>query len=385
MNKYSSIRKRFTDNPLIDEIVYECQQILKGIIIKDEDRADNEETLKSIKDSDRYASIIEGTYNYNSFTYTHDLFLKIPSISKTNALKYATGQLDVPDSLKPVLMDLAKEKFLSTFQESNNYYRMLAGLPNYGEEDIVLGEDEKAMIPYDYFDSSKYMCEYDNNEIEILYDCGAIDSLKASYPERKYLDYLGEKAIDPYKARKTVRFGILYMPSVDSTEVSNKFKDRYEINRVYILNTVYSDAYKYGSMYYDRIMILLILLQTMQDMIVYSPEYIIDRELFDLRTIQYLFEASGVDFFEEIPLKYQKRLIKNLNRLIKYKSTNKCMVDIVSLFGFENMQLFEYYLLKTPMVNEDGSYRHDTYEDPNTGKEIQNLEKIINYNLLKFL
>ena len=379
MNKYSDIRKKYTEAPLVDEIVYECQQIIKGIVLKDEERANNAETLKSIKDSDLYASIIHGTYVFESFNYTYDLFMKIPYMSSQNAIRMATKQLEIPDSIKPQLMELAKEKWLKTFEESNNYYRMLWGKPDYGEPDIMLTQEEIDMIPYDYFDTTKYICEYNNNEIDILYSCGAIDSLLVKYPNRQYLKYLGERSIDPYKARRTAKFGLLYMPSVDNAEVSNKFKERFEINRVYILKTVYSEAYHYGSDYYDRIMMMLIVLETFNDMIVYSPEYIIDRELFDLRTIQYLFEACGVDFYEEIPLKYQKRLIKNLNRLIKYKSSDKCLVDIVSLFGFNNMKLFEYYLLKTPVVNEDGSYRHDTYEDPKTGEELPNLES--NYKL----
>lgn len=379
MNKYSDVRKRYTDTPLIDEIVYECQQILKGIVLKDEERADNNETVKSIKDFDTYNSIINGTYVFESFKYTYDLFIKIPGISSDTALRLATGTLEVPESIKPRLIEMAKEKWLAQYEESNNYYRMLWGRPDYGEEDIRLSSDEISLIPYDYFDTSKYLHEYDDNEADILYSCGVIDQLLSKYPDRKYLNYLGERSIDPYKARKASKFGLLYIPPVDSTEVSNKFKERFEINRVYILKTVYSEAYHYQSDYYDRFMMLLIILETFQDMIVYSPHYIIDRELFDLRTIQYLFEAAGVDFFDEIPLKYQKRLIKNLNRLIKFKSSDKCMVDIVSLFGFENMQLFEYYLLKTPVVNEDGSYRHDTIEDPKTGKEIPDLES--NYQL----
>ena len=35
MNQYPDVQKVLTENPLIDEIIYECQQILKGIIIKD--------------------------------------------------------------------------------------------------------------------------------------------------------------------------------------------------------------------------------------------------------------------------------------------------------------------------------------------------------------
>lgn len=378
MNKYSDVRKRYTDTPLIDEIVYECQQILKGIIIKDEERANNAETLKSIKESDLYSSIITGTCRFDSFNYTYDLFMKIPNISSSTALKYATKQLEIPASIQPQLLELAKAKWLETYEDSNNYYRMLWGRPDYGTPDIMLGSDEMSLLP-EYFDNTKYIHEYDNNEIEIMYSNGVIAELLEKYPEKTYLNYLGERSIDPYSARMCSKFGLLYMPSVDSTEVSNKFKERFDINRVYIIKTVYSEAYHYGSDYYDRFMMLMIVLQTFQDMIVYSPEYIIDRDLFDLRTIEYMFQASGVDFYSEIPLKYQKRLIKNLNRLIKYKASDKCLVDIMSLFGFNNMKLFEYYLMKRPIVNSDGSYRHDTIEDPKTGEEIEDLDA--NYNL----
>ena len=72
MGKYSDIRKRYTDAPLIDEIVYECQHIIKGIILKDEERADNNETVKSIKDFDIYNAIINGTCTPGMFEYTYD-------------------------------------------------------------------------------------------------------------------------------------------------------------------------------------------------------------------------------------------------------------------------------------------------------------------------
>ena len=382
MNKYSDVRKKFTDSPLIDEIVYQCQQILKGIILKDEERALNSETLKSIKEFDMYEAIINGNCYFNMFNYTYDIFLKVPGLSMETALRYATNQLEIPDSIKPTLMKLAKDKWMQNYEESNNYYRMLWGRPDYGEEDIFLSEDEIKYLP-DYFDTTKRIHEYTDNEVEILYNTGVIDMLLAKYPERKYLNYLGERSIKPYEARKCAKFGLLYIPSIDSVEILNKFKERFEINRVYILKTVYSEAYHYKSDYYDRFMMLMIILETFNDMIVYSPEYIIDREVFDMRTIQYLFEASGVDFFEDIPLKYQKRLIKNLNRLIKYKSSDKCLVDIISLFGFENMKLFEYYLLKTPILNEDGTYRKNTTEDPKTGKEIIDLERSYKLQFVK--
>lgn len=379
MNQYPEIEKVLTDASLIDEIVYEVRQILKGIVVKDQEQADNAETKKSLQEADLYHDIQMGTDLYSNYTYTYDMFMKIPSMTPDRAIRYARKQLPIPEGIKPQVQQIAREQWLEKYEETNEYYRKIAGLPPLGESYIYLNEDEYLMIPVESYDISKpvHLCTV--SEASLLYSSGVIDHLKERFPEAKYLDHLGERSIDPYIARRTPKFGLLYIPPVDSPEVSNKWRERFEINRVYLLKTIYSEAYHYRSPYYDRFMIMLTIIMTFDDMIVYSPEYIISRDLFDLRTIQYLFEASGVEFFPEIPLKYQKRLIKNLNRLIKYKSSAKCMVDIVSLFGYDNMELFKYYLMKTPNLNEDGTYRKDTTTDPDTGLEVPDLEA--NYTL----
>ena len=38
--------------------------------------------------------------------------------------------------------------------------------------------------------------------------------------------------------------------------------------------------------------------------------------------------------------------VSNINRLIKFKSTDQNIVDICSLFGFKSLKLFKYYILK---------------------------------------
>lgn len=379
MNQYPDVQKVLTENPLIDEIIYECQQILKGIIVKDDEQLLKNETVVSLKEADLYHDIQCGTDIFINYEYTYDIFMKIPSMDEKRAKMYADGYLAIPEGMKPELQRLAREKWLANYNEKNEYCRLLWGKPPLGAEYIYLNEEEYNMIPVETYDISKpvHMCT--NSEAKLLYSSGVIDHMKERHPEAKYLDHLGERSVHPYIARRLPKFSLLYMPAIDSPEVSNKWRERYEINRVYAIKTIYSEAYHYRSDYYDRFIILMIIIMTFDDMLVYSPEYIIDRELFDFRTIQYMMEASGVEFYPEIPLKYQKRLIKNLNRLIKYKSSAKCMVDIVSLFGYDNMKLFKYYLLKSPILDEDGTYRKDTYTDPKTGKEVLNLEA--NYNL----
>lgn len=374
----------YTDTPLIDEIVYQVRgMIMDGIILKDEDEAAKYETLYSIQMADRYKEIVDGTAIFEMFTYDYEDLMKIPSMSSRDAIAYSKNNKLIQDYYKPILLKNKKEEFIANYEEQNNYYRCLYGLPDLGVSGIRLTlEQLESLGIAEFTGASKYIHEMDNNEIKLLEINGIITELQEEYPKQGYLKHLGERRIEPLAARMAPKFSLLYLPSCESTEVYNKFKDLIEQNRSFILHSVYSEAFKFRSDYYDRIMMILIILQAFVDMIILSPEYIISREVFDMRTIEYIFESQGVEFFSEIPLKYQKRLVKNLNRLIKFKSCDKNFVDIASLFGFDNVQLFKYYLLKDPVMNEDGTYKHDTYEDPKTGEEVEDLEA--NYEL-KFL
>ena len=61
-------------------------------------------------------------------------------------------------------------------------------------------------------------------------------------------------------------------------------------------------------------------------------------------------------------------MVKNLHTLLKYKSTKKCMVDICSLFGFNNIKIFKYYLLRDRKVDiGTGEY---VYSKDDNGNEI---------------
>ena len=87
------------------------------------------------------------------------------------------------------------------------------------------------------------------------------------------------------------------------------------INRKYITATMDYNVYKYYSPLYERFLMMDIAISAMSDMITSFNEFFINREIFDMRTAQYFFEAYGVDFYEEIPLRYQKRMIRALNKL----------------------------------------------------------------------
>lgn len=370
MDKPSLDNKVFTDNPLLDEIVYNARQLASGTILKDIDKADAAESLESLQNGDLLIAINQGLVKFEYFHYDEVFLSKVPGISQENISKYAANNNLIPEALRPTILSMATDQFIENYVETNNYYRMLHGDPNYDPtgvweglwidvNTIVEGVPSNSILPY-YDDEEgtdyRLIHELDVAYTEVLYENGTIDSILNDTQRLEswgltkddvlYLTHLGARAIDYYDSRSADRFEMLYCPDCDSEEVKRRYKELIEANRLYTLYTIYSEAYKYQSDYYDNFIMIFIILQTIIDMIVELPEYIIRRDIFDTRTCQYIFESNGVKYFRDIPLKYQISLVKNLNKLIKFKSSDKCIVDIISIFGVDNIKAFKYYILR---------------------------------------
>lgn len=219
-------------------------------------------------------------------------------------------------------------------------------------------------------DRTKPIHLMDNSEALLLDKYGLLDELLNEDPiNRQYMLHLGKKSIDIYFARRANRFDVLYTPTIDSDAIERMYRDKLDNNKFYVLRTIYSEAFKYNSDYYDNFIAVLIVLITVVDIISRVQEFIARKEIFDIRSVQYLFKSYGVPFFEEIPLKYQIAMVKNLHTLLKYKSTSVCMVDICSLFGFDNIKVFKYYLLRDRKVDlTTGEYV--VAEDENGNEDI---------------
>lgn len=285
------------------------------------------------------------------------------------------------------------------YEEKNNYYRMLSGRPIFDETQqmlnrIFLGistatesysvkyDNEKYVDVFNEFNSETdeeyakltvdsdgqgywtlfgkiYIDELTDDQIQILKNYGVIDKLLEALEynwDYKYLNFLGSDAVDPIKARSTVDFGYLHINSIDNDNIYNRFKDRLDLNRTFVIRTIYSEAYKYGSDFYDHFICILIIILSMVDVITLLQEIILNKEVLDQRIIKYIFESNGIPYYSEIPLNYQINMVKNLNTLIKYKSSNRNIVDICSLFGFDNIEVFKYYLLKIRKTDEEGNF-----------------------------
>lgn len=374
-----------TDNiPLLDELIFNIKKISQTCVLKEEETADKFETLNSQKSSDLYIACLDNRVTFNTFTFNHKELLDvgIPDYIIDECLK---DKEKIPHIFRKKLVENKREFIIDTYIEYNDYYRMLNGSPKIGDKGLKV---EAWRIPPEIVnvDINKYLHEMTDSEIDILYTFGIIDAIYKENPTKKYLNYMGSKRISIYNARTSVNFQLLYVVPDMPSQILTRFKEKIEMNRVYTLKTIYSDAFKIGSDYYDNFIRSFILIQTFIDMITELPDMIIKREIFDIRMIELILTSNGIDFFPEIPYRYQLAMVRNINRLIKYKSTTKNIVDICSLFGFDNIRVFKYFLLKDRKVDEYGKYIFATmdYTDPVTG-EVHNIEDVDKTTDLRFV
>ena len=362
-----NIKKVYSDNPYVDELVYYTMQLGLDTTLKLKSNADKCETMEIIKAADVYIACIEGTiilqlfdkFPYEVLTSTKDKDGRpygagLPENIARSIAKNKNNVFTLDAQAQKRVLDSMKIWYLENYEEKNNYYRMLNGLPPIDQDTGKMEElyVEGWRVGDMNLDLTQPVHKLDKSTISILDNLGVLEDLYDEAPEKRgYLKHLGEKKIDIYLARKAFPFDPLYVPTIKTESIREMYIDKLNNNRTYVMRAVYSEAYNIDSDYYDNIMAILIVLITLIDIIQRVQEFITRKEIFDIRSCEYLFQSYGVQFFPEIPLRYQIAMVKNIHKLLKYKSTAQCMIDICSLFGFDNVSVFKYYLLKDRNVN----------------------------------
>lgn len=367
--------KVYTNNSMLDEIVYNTKLILDGIVVKNQYVADLYETNDTVQKAEYYSMCIDGSMTYNLFPFTSEI-LENYGYSEQESLIILNDRNKVPEKDREDLLEFSINYYITTFIEENKYYRSLIGLPEYNttEFDYYITPSD---LPNDYDkDSIDYALpihEQPNVVILAMKSSGRLDEIieKNRSFNYSYLRFLGDTKLNLYKVRKAGKWDILYIPDVNAT-VSSRFQELYGLNKEIYLRRFYQEAYAFNSDYYDHCMILMLLSQTFNDMIVDTPEWLIRRDIFDIRTVQNFLESYGVTFFEEIPLKYQIRIVKSLNKLIKYKSSEENFKDILEIFSLKGTDIYKYFLYKKRKVDEYGHYIES--DDLNEMYELQFIE-----------
>lgn len=237
--------------------------------------------------------------------------------------------------------------WVTVYEEMNNYYRMLNGLPDINETKFVYNTNPRWPTDIPVHE----LPLIDRLEME---EAGELDKLYAANPSAKYLKYCGSKMIDIYKARVANRFDILWRNNVDSTTLEDDFDAVYAgccnlVNSVY-----YSDAFKKTNILYENFLAMCILFMTIQTMQYHYLSVDVIRDFYDTESLKYVYDSYSVPFYNEIPLEYHRKIVKNINKLIGYKGSSQVFFDLFNIFD-TNMAIYTYYLTKVHKFDENGN------------------------------
>lgn len=355
---------------LLESIFKDLRNIIKSITIKYESKAKQFETLETIKAWDTYYLAVNKYDKFETYpSFTIDVILDSGITSDYKlAQSYAQDKYLIPDNYRYNVLEAQRRYIISNFEEKNNYYRMLIGLPDVEDTNFIYVDESLAKELG--IDPSKPIHELKDEEILLLDKRGYINQLKALYPDKKYLNYLGINKIDLMTAREAKNFSILSITKELSEDFYQEFMNTYAMCREYYMSVIYNKDYGSRFDLYDNFIAMMIMVMTIQRIIVNTFKYGINRDFYDLNSIQLLFNAYNVPFIEKLPLEYQRAIARNLNNLLRYKSTDKVLYDICSILGFERANIFRYYLIKEHKLDENEKpifiYKEETDENGNT-------------------
>lgn len=343
---------------LLDTFVKYTKTVVSNSVVKFNYKAKEYETVDSLRNADEYIAAIQKTDRFDLYPE-----FNIDSIVSAGLghLGYDTFELAsnpdmIPRQYRDAVLKFERQSIINDFIEVNDYYRTLIGKPSIDEDEsnfIRLTENQ-----YESLDIPNNQYIHDMSDIDIgkLNAIGLLDEIKKNNPDKLYLNFLGNDRINLVTARSAPNFSILKIDKEDvPTVFYENFMRIYEECRVYFTSVIYNKDV--GSAYplYDNFIGLCIMIMTIQRMVSNTFKDGIEREFYDWDFIQKLYKTYNLPFVETLSMDYHVLFMKNLNYLLRYKSTDKVLFDICSLLGRDRVEIYRHYLVKEQLMDENNN------------------------------
>jgi len=331
MAKYSS-----------DTFFEELLRISSNIIWKNPEKALKGEVDVSPIDVEQYNLAVRGTLTFDLIhKFEKDVLLKF-GFDEEMAESCIYDPYRIPEAMRDSITKAHIEYIKENYEEKNNYYRMLNGLPDIEDTDFVYNtkypDISSPNIPIHLLDI---------NAINQLDREGYLDELIQKYPEKEYLNHLSDKKISIYNSRNIADFGILWIINSEYDNLLRDFKDTYSECRNMVTTVYYQKEMYQTNSEYTGFIGLIILFSTIMQMYRKCLDTDITRDFYDNESLQYVYESYGVPYYDSLPMEYHKKIIKNINLLIGCKGSPEVFFKIFDLFGFGSTSLYAYFILKT--------------------------------------
>ena len=345
-----------------DSLMKELQLILSNVVIKRDYIAKQFENNDYKYEVDCYMTAMEGKSNYYTYNFFDNSVLKEVGYSDLEINNGLTKQDIKRDGRIDKCIELQDKLTINNYEERNNYYRKLNGLPNTGDNIFFYAPEEFYQANQIDF---KPIHKFTINELKLLNkNDGYLDKLiereakdrilldgSNMYVDRTYLKHLGTNKIDIVKARQAKNYDLLFTNTDILNEfLHDEFVQTYETMRDYYSGYIYNGNVSELIEGYDTFIGLMIMMRTINTLMVKTFKYSVERNYFDLRTMRIIYDAYNIPFNENLPLEYHKALLRNINFLLEYKASNRTILELFKIFNSEDMSLYRYYLVKQHMI-----------------------------------
>ena len=351
----------------MSNFISQVKTLVTSLVVKRDKAAkyyDND--LEIRKAADRYINTIDYGDNWDMYVrFDYDV-MEAAGLDSNLLNWYYEDKSRIPRQLRQKVVDLQKQKVIDSYEEKNDYYRMLYGLP-------PMADIENKN--YIYVPANEYgvptnvpIHELDSESIAIIQATDILDQIIDANPTKGFLNYLGSNRISIYTARKANNFEILAIRNTQQIDelIIRDFEIMYAKARNYFMIAVYNSVYATNFEWYDEFIGFSILVMAVQRLISNIYKQGLTRDFYDLELIRYLFKSYSVPYIEEMDISYQINLAKNLNYLLQYKATDKVLYDVANLLGFYDIHIYKYYLVKSHRLDAENKpiFRYDESGKP---------------------
>lgn len=379
-----------------NSFIEELKRIISTIVWKNKELANFYELNIDPFYADMFMAAHRGMITFDSIpSFPQDVLSKIGLAEEGQIDLCVSNKNYIPESKRDSAVSAYINHITEFYEEENDYYRMLYGLPPIKEDKYFYIINQKDREILDSLKAYRHIIKYDEyyiyciekNRVDLIpvhklddvtlfkYDSLRLfDKILEIYPNCKYLKHLTKYKIDLYTARAADRYDILYIDHSDPDVIVEDFKEVYNLCKNYIVRVFYTDAYRSNNKYYEGFIGMCILLMSIQQMYYKYLESNLTRDFYDLSSLRVIYESYGVPFFEEVPLKYHQKIVRNINKLISYKGSSQVLIDLFNIFDFKILILNQYYLVKKHKLDEDGNPIFSINGYNNDGSPIYNYE-----------
>ncbi len=342
----NNILLNFLDNGKGDMVSLDLSlidRLMDSLIVKMKYKAEHYETEETLLEYQKYKDAYFKISTLKDYVITvEDILYVVNNINETTASNILKGELSnyLSTNQLNLLLNLKRAEVMDSYEEKNDYYRMLLGLPP-----IESLETDYILI------NGKPIHTLNQYEISTLKDNGDLYQIRNKYvtPDNTnywYLKYI-DKFMDIITMREAEQFAIIYF-SNDELEV--KYRDSYNKERVVWMCTYHSDFLckndGFGNESYQEALEVTQL--KVYSLITFLMNYganSLEKTRFTEREAIQIWKEHGLTFPKTMPESYRNPVTFLINYLVAFKGTNK-ILDFLCNNVFNGVTLYKFFIVK---------------------------------------